>query len=441
MFSTVKSLFTGLAGVISGPPWTDNFNRANGLVGADWADYDVGGSSGATIVSNALQGPLNGGTGVNAKYLKTSTGVNVGMSVTVKGNFQYTDVGPSSTDPADVLVFQLRAGAGVGDITGYLFNQNDLGVAFYLMDHTGGTVLASSAILTVVNGDVINMEVFGTIVSVYYNDNRIVQANDPSYDLGVGNETSAIKIIRGTSNGTGTSGTPSTFLGIDSYTVYTAVQPALTPAPFTLALTGAAPQIVPPVTFVASSSIYSTTGNNGSIPAHQVGDLIIVWAFRGVSTSAVTMPAGWTSLILGSGTSCSVRCAYKFATSTSDAMGTWSNAYVTMSAIYRNAGTPLQPNGVAAVSSTPSWNTLLQPLRDSNSVLVGFASHRSSNGSLGSQSLSYLSNLRRNQDSGYDTVCYDSIGQNATGFSGVTMSSTGETSSGWITGLIEIPTA
>lgn len=62
-----------------------------------------------------------------------------------------------------------------------------------------------------------------------------------------------------------------------------------------------------------------------TVPAHAVGDVIVICAGRS-NTTAPSLPAGYTSILTKAGTGCSLRLGFKIATSTSDASGTWTNA-------------------------------------------------------------------------------------------------------------------
>lgn len=71
-----------------------------------------------------------------------------------------------------------------------------------------------------------------------------------------------------------------------------------------------------------------------TIPAAtQVGDIMIIFAYRN-TTTAPTLPAGWTSIFTQSANGNSMRMGYKFAVG-SDTSGTWTNANVLQCAVYR----------------------------------------------------------------------------------------------------------
>lgn len=68
-------------------------------------------------------------------------------------------------------------------------------------------------------------------------------------------------------------------------------------------------------------------GNSGAIPAHEVGDIIVIGAVRAGSATAPTIPGGWTSISAGGNNSAiALSVAYKIAASDSEVSGTWTNA-------------------------------------------------------------------------------------------------------------------
>ena len=114
------------------------------------------------------------------------------------------------------------------------------------------------------------------------------------------------------------------------------------------------------ISFVTS---LNAAANTLTTPAHQVGDLILVFATRTGSTTAPSLPTGFTSIGTSSagfgGGSSSARLGYKIATgtdSTGDPTGTWTNATQVVEVIYRNVGsigtfaTPSTSNNGTSVS-------------------------------------------------------------------------------------------
>lgn len=83
--------------------------------------------------------------------------------------------------------------------------------------------------------------------------------------------------------------------------------------------------------------------NTVSIPTHQAGDLIVIFAFRDDSTTAPSVPAGFTSAGSNTGTVNSSIIGYKRATSSGETSGTWTNALGLVVHVYRGAFTSGPP--------------------------------------------------------------------------------------------------
>ncbi len=93
---------------------------------------------------------------------------------------------------------------------------------------------------------------------------------------------------------------------------------------------------------VGSASAQATTI---TIPTHQSGDLILICAGRN-NTTAPTIPSGWI-VMSGAGVSGhSSSTGWKLAKSSSETSGTWTNAVVLHSAVYRGS------TGILAISSS-----------------------------------------------------------------------------------------
>jgi len=123
----------------------------------------------------------------------------------------------------------------------------------------------------------------------------------------------------------------------------------------------------------------TSTSNTTTVtpPTHQAGDLIIICAGR-ASTTAPSLPSGWISILTKSGTTSSIRIGYKWATGTSDASGTWTNAALLTCHVYRpdtNYTLGIGPSASSS-STTGTVNYPALTLADnfsSNSWVLGFA--------------------------------------------------------------------
>jgi hypothetical protein len=96
-------------------------------------------------------------------------------------------------------------------------------------------------------------------------------------------------------------------------------------------------------------------------PAHAVGDLILVFASRSGNVAPPTVPAGYTSLGTKAGTSISSVLAYRIATATNDAGGTWTNATGVVFEIYRSSSGNFVIAANSAASSSSTTSTVAIP--------------------------------------------------------------------------------
>ena len=134
------------------------------------------------------------------------------------------------------------------------------------------------------------------------------------------------------------------------------------------------------------SLVGSAEANSDSIaiPAHQINDLILIYAYNDAQTTAVTIPSGFTNIsgvVMGSFGYTRVAC--KLATSTSETSGTWTNADHLIVLVFRGGTDALVNAEFLATNSATSTavNYGAQPtgsFRDgaSDVALVGFASQR-----------------------------------------------------------------
>lgn len=124
-----------------------------------------------------------------------------------------------------------------------------------------------------------------------------------------------------------------------------------------------------------------------------LGDLELMFAFRNGSTSAPTIPSGWTLLKSVTTTSCWGGVYYRYCVDAADTSGTWTNATDLVCVVYRGVlgvggfGTPS-----GAVSASISYPTLTMVQSAGNSWVVGFAGHRTAS-NLNSASVSGMSKV------------------------------------------------
>lgn len=181
--------------------------------------------------------------------------------------------------------------------------------------------------------------------------------------------------------------------------------------------------------------IGSATGvTSATLPAHQAGDLILAFAFRDGSTTAPTLPSGWTNIRNNGANTCSGRVAYRVATASGTTSETWTNATSVVFLIYRNINqnSPIGNTDSATASSVTVNYPALSVSQDS--WVVGFAGHRSANVNLIAPT--GMTNRAYVQDATDEAAGHDTNGSVASWSS--TNTSVGGTSSGWRSYVVEI---
>lgn len=103
------------------------------------------------------------------------------------------------------------------------------------------------------------------------------------------------------------------------------------------------------ITYVASATGTTTA----TLPAHNVGDLVIVFAYREGSTVPPTLPAGWTNITSGSLVSAAYRVGYRVSDGTLTVVGTWTSAAAVVAMIYRGASSVGITNAVQTRTTSP----------------------------------------------------------------------------------------
>lgn len=148
-----------------------------------------------------------------------------------------------------------------------------------------------------------------------------------------------------------------------------------------------------------------------TMPTHAVGDLIVGIATNDNAATIPTRPAGWTALwSIGAGTS-AIAAYYKYAQSTAETFGTWTNAdHVSVTCWYGSPNTIVWPWLISANTGTSAnMNWLAQTAgtfrTDSeDNVLFAYGHNRSSTNNLG-QTLGALTNLFAGGDGTNYQVC------------------------------------
>lgn len=175
---------------------------------------------------------------------------------------------------------------------------------------------------------------------------------------------------------------------------------------------------------------------SATLPSHQAGDLVVAFAFRDGSTTAPTLPSGWTDLNSGGINSCGYRVGYRVAVDSSTVSGTWTNATALVLQVYRNARGVGQGGSGSGVGTNVDY-IQASPLTiaDGSSWVAGFAGHRSVDTSLQTAPAGMTARATfvdaTNEAAGHDTA------GGVAGWSTTTVSS-GGTSSGWLSHTREI---
>lgn len=126
----------------------------------------------------------------------------------------------------------------------------------------------------------------------------------------------------------------------------------------------------------------SSAGATGTVPAHAIGDLIVITAINSASGTVPSLAAGYTAALAGStgaGGTMGIRTGWKIATATNDASGTWTNATSVHVSVYHNVN-QASPIGDAQGSSSLSDNAinyqgLTMAVGDGSSWVYGAAVH------------------------------------------------------------------
>lgn len=127
---------------------------------------------------------------------------------------------------------------------------------------------------------------------------------------------------------------------------------------------------------MAWSVVASAIGTNtATMPAHQIGDYLIVGCCRDGSTTPPSLVSGWININAPTGANTfSHRIAGRFATTTSMVTGTWTNATSTIVLVLRNASVGFTANGVAnnGTNGTFNYAALTMNLPNGAGGLLGF---------------------------------------------------------------------
>lgn len=171
------------------------------------------------------------------------------------------------------------------------------------------------------------------------------------------------------------------------------------------------------------------------MPTHAAGDLILVWTFRDGSTTAPTVPAGFTFVSNPVGTTCNGQLAMKRATTNAHTTGTWTGATGISIAVLRGAaGLGAPETETSGSGTTLTYPALTLQNTAGNAWAFRFAGARAAT-NLTTNSPSTVPNTAV---TGVATECriLSSNGGISTSPTAGTQTVTG--SSGWVTSTIEV---
>lgn len=187
------------------------------------------------------------------------------------------------------------------------------------------------------------------------------------------------------------------------------------------------------ITYVGQASGVTSA----TLPAHQVGDLILAFAFNDASTTALTLPTGWTNIGNTAGATCAARLAYKVASTDSETTGTWTAATTVIFLIYRGVDVT-NITGLETVSSSTT-TSVTYPANgywQGLSRVVAFVGHRSANTSI-EKPPTGLSLVVDAVDADDEAAAFHSTVDNYGNWPATNVA-VGGTASGWITFVLRL---
>lgn len=118
------------------------------------------------------------------------------------------------------------------------------------------------------------------------------------------------------------------------------------------------------VSFVGSASAEAASL---TLPAHQAGDLILIFAGRTGSTGPPSVPSGWrfaTQSGVSGATppSLAASIGWKIAASSAETSGTWTSASMLLAAVIRDDANLLVIGGIGKTTGGPTTTVNYQPL-------------------------------------------------------------------------------
>lgn len=179
---------------------------------------------------------------------------------------------------------------------------------------------------------------------------------------------------------------------------------------------------------------FATGTTSCTLPTHQAGDLILIFAYRDGNTTAPSLPAGYWNITNNGANTNSMRVGYRIAPSAGTSSGTWTNATSVIAVVYRGARVGTFAVGGAA-STTVNYPAITLLKSDNTSWVVSGAGHRSIDTSI-EAAPSGMTNVNSVLDATDELAVHDTNGT-ASSWSSTNVS-VGGTSSGWRSCVVEL---
>jgi hypothetical protein len=129
------------------------------------------------------------------------------------------------------------------------------------------------------------------------------------------------------------------------------------------------------------------------MPSHAAGDMLLWFAYRDNNATPPTIPGGWVTRVSLSQAAGSLVIAYKYAASSGESYGTWTNATQIFASVWRgDSNTLIFPNYISTNNATNTTiNYTAQTANTfqtnaSDQALVGWVANRNSANTLSSPS-------------------------------------------------------
>lgn len=161
------------------------------------------------------------------------------------------------------------------------------------------------------------------------------------------------------------------------------------------------------ISLVSNTQALSSTLTPGT---HTAGDLLMAYAANDGASIAPTLPSGWINLASVGNSLIGARIAYKYAQSSSETFGTWTNADHVSLTVWRGAANtvvvPWQGSTNGGTSTGMQWLAQVGQFRDNaeDTALIAYGHNRNSSNNL-AQTLGALSNLFEDGDGVNFQVC------------------------------------